>query len=252
MELALPPVSMTGVLPVATAPCSSSSELPLPVSSATSQPLCYRSPWTPSSSFSSIAQHQLPSPMPTRSALCCSQSVLAAGALASNRHGALRPELSACRAVPSSLARASSSASTAPCVAPSSVVARAPPSLAAVPLCWSELQHAASSPCTLFFSATWSLLAAFGSRLVAVVALLGILRAHFPAVVSTGVFCSPACPLGSLGLNSHRVDDLAGYRRSLSGRAYNSPGSVPPWSCCRHRSPWLNLLVRRYFIVSSC
>jgi hypothetical protein len=97
------------------------------------------SPWTPSSFFSSIAQHQLPSPMPTRSALCCSQSVLAAGALTSDSHGALRPELSACRAVPSSLARASSSASTAPCVAPSSVVARAPPSLADVPLCWSEL-----------------------------------------------------------------------------------------------------------------
>jgi hypothetical protein len=40
------------------------------------------------------------------------------------------------------------------------------------------------------------------------------------------VSCSPARPLGSLGLNPHRVVDLAGCRRSSSRRVCSSPGSV--------------------------
>jgi hypothetical protein len=54
---------------------------------------------------------------------------------------------------------------------------------------------------------------------------------------SCPIFCLPACSLGSLGLNSHRVVDLAKYRRSSSCCACNSPESMSPRPCCRHRSP---------------
>jgi hypothetical protein len=55
------------------------------------------------------------------------------------------------------------------------------------------------------------------------------------------VSCSPARPLGSLGLNSHRVVDFAGYRRSSSRRVacadvYTSPSCVVVVPCVIKKS----------------